>query len=199
MEVATLLGALAATGPLGIAGIALAEKFLPVVPSYVVFVGLGMAAASSGSDLIVTAAAVVAGSTLGAIGWYALGLALGQQRIEWLVERFGRFLGLDCGLYHRMAGAYRRHGFWVTLVGQTIPVVRVYLSVPAGVLRLAIANFIAATLIGSLMWSGPLLALGYFCGGSGADLTSLAVKVLTALVAVELLAAIGWRLWRSRR
>jgi membrane protein DedA with SNARE-associated domain len=124
-----------------------------------VFVLLGMIAASGPGDLAVTVAASATGSTLGAFGWYCLGLALGQQRIEALIGRFGQFIFLKPVLYHRMADAYTRHHFWVTLVGQTIPAVRVYLSIPAGVLQLAILNFLGATLIGSLIWSGPLLTL----------------------------------------
>jgi alkaline phosphatase len=69
--------------------------------------------------------------------------------------RFGRFIFLKPTLYQQMAGAYRRNHFWVTVVGQTIPAVRVYLSIPAGVLNLAVANFLMATLIGSLVWSAP--------------------------------------------
>ena len=46
MDVSEFVGMLVEAGPVGIAAIALAEKFFPVVPSYVVFVLLGMTAAS---------------------------------------------------------------------------------------------------------------------------------------------------------
>ena len=128
-------------GPIGIAAVALAEKFFPVMPSYVVFVLLGMTAASGQSDLAVAVAATVTGSTIGAFGWYCLGLALGPRRAEALIERFGRFVFLKPALYHRMTGAYRSHHFWVTVVGQTIPAVRVYLSIPAGVLHVVPGQF----------------------------------------------------------
>ena len=81
---------------------------------------------------------------------------MGPRRTEALIERFGRFVFLKPALYQRMAEAYRRNHFWVTVVGQTVPAVRVYLSIPAGVLKLAILNFLGATLIGSMLWSGPL-------------------------------------------
>jgi alkaline phosphatase len=186
-------------GPIGIASIALAEKILPVVPSYVLFVLLGMTAASGQGNLAVTVAAIVAGSTIGALGWYCLGLALGPRRAEALIERFGRFVFLKPALYRRMTGAYRRNHFWVTVVGQTIPAVRIYLSVPAGALQLAIANFLAATLIGSLLWSAPLVTLGYVLRESGADAASLGLLMVTVLVGLELVVLLGWRLVRSSR
>ena len=142
IDVPAFITLLAEAGPIGVGIVALAEKFFPVVPSYVVFVLLGMTAASGQSDLAVTVAATATGSTLGALGWYGLGLALGPRRTEALIERFGRFIFLKPALYQRMAGAYRRNHFWVTVVGQTVPAVRVYLSIPAGVLKLAILNFL---------------------------------------------------------
>jgi membrane protein DedA with SNARE-associated domain len=197
MDMPDFVTMLVEAGPVGIAGIALAEKFFPVVPSYVVFVLLGMTAASGQSNLAVTVAAIVAGSTMGAFGWYCLGLALGPQRAEALIVRFGRFVFLKPALYHRMAGAYRRNHFWVTVVGQTIPAVRVYLSIPAGVLHLAIANFLTATLIGSLLWSGPLVTLGYVLRESGGDAASLGLVVVAALVGLEFLVLLSWRLFRG--
>ena len=196
MDIPDFITVLAGSGPLGIGAVALAEKFFPMVPSYVVFVLLGMIAASGPGDLAVTVAATATGSTLGAVGWYCLGLALGKQRIEGLVGRFGPFVFLKPVLYHWMADAYTRNHFWVTLVGQTIPAVRVYLSIPAGVLQLAILNFLGATLIGSLIWSGPLLTLGYVLRERSADAAFSGLLLVTALVGVEFLALLGWQLVR---
>jgi membrane protein DedA with SNARE-associated domain len=191
MDIPDFIAVLAESGPLGIGAVALAEKFFPMVPSYVVFVLLGMMAASGESKLVVTVAATATGSTIGALAWYGLGLALGARRIEALIERFGRFIFLKPALYHRMAGAYRRNHFWVTVVGQTIPAVRVYLSIPAGVLNLAIVNFLGATLIGSIIWSGPLLLRE-----RSADAAFSGLLVVTALVGFEFLVLLAWQLTR---
>lgn len=197
MDMPAFAAMIVEAGPIGIAAVAIAEKFFPVVPSHVVFVLLGMAAASGHSDLAVTVAATVTGSTIGACGWYGLGVVLGPKRVEALVERFGRFVFLKPALYQRMTGAYRRNHFWVTAVGQTIPAVRIYLSVPAGVLNLAMATFLTATLIGSLVWSGPLLTLGYFLCGKNSDAASLGWQVVAALVALELVILLVWRFVRG--
>jgi alkaline phosphatase len=188
---------LAEWGPLGIAGIALAEKLLPVVPSYLLFVLLGTAASGQG-DLAVTVAAAAAGSTLGALGWYCVGLTLGPARVEALVQRFGRYIFLKPALYSRMTGAYRRNHFWVTVAGQAIPAVRVYLSIPAGVLHLAVLSFLMATLIGSLVWTGPLLTLGYFLRAQNVDAASAGMLVVAGLAGIEVVVLAGWRLARGR-
>jgi len=173
MDAMALIDTFAPAGPVGIGGIALVEKLMPVVPSYVVFVTIGMMmATASPGDLAVTVAATASGSTLGSLWWYGLGFALGPQRSEAMVERFGRYVFLKPSLYRRMASAYRLNHFWVTAISQTIPTVRVYISIPAGVLNLAIMKFLAATLVGSLAWSGLLLSLGYILRRQGADVAA---------------------------
>jgi alkaline phosphatase len=79
MDIPDFITVLAGSGPLGIGAVALAEKFFPMVPSYVVFVLLGIMAASGESKLVVTVAATATGSTIGALAWYGLGLALGGE------------------------------------------------------------------------------------------------------------------------
>jgi alkaline phosphatase len=185
-------------GPLGVGAVALIEKMFPVVPSYLVLILLGHTAVSGQGDLVLAIIATTVGSSIGALWWYGLGLVLGSKRIETLVERFGRFVFLKPSLYRKMAGAYRRNHFWVTVAGQTIPVVRVYLSIPAGVLGLAMVNFVAATLLGSLIWNAPLLTLGYFLRGSGVDAGAVGLWMVGGLAAFEVMALGAWRFGRSR-
>ena len=200
MDTHAFVSLMVEAGPLGIVGIAIAEKIFPIVPSYLVFVLLGMTVALGHGDLTMTIAAAAVGSTIGSLCWYGLGFALGAERSEFFVTRFGRYLFLKPAHYRRMVEAYRRNHFWVTVVGQTIPAVRVYLSIPAGVINLAIAHFTAAILIGSLAWSGPLLIAGYVLQGQGSDVaTSSALLLMTALIVLEFLVVFIWRLVRSAR
>jgi membrane protein DedA with SNARE-associated domain len=189
---------MAKAGPIGAGTLAIAEKMFPFIPSYVVFVLLGMTVASSQGDLATTAIAAAVGSTIGTLWWYGIGFALGSQRSAAFIERCGRFFFLNPALYQRMAGAYCRNHFWVTVLGQTIPAVRVYLAIPAGVLNLALATFLAATLIGSFVWSTPLLILGYLLGNR-ADVASAALLVIAALIALELMAIAAWRVASRHR
>jgi alkaline phosphatase len=199
MQMPAFVGTLIGFGPIGIGAVALVEKMFPVVPSYLVLILLGITAVSGQGDLVLAVIATTVGSTIGALWWYGLGLALGSKRIETLVERFGRFAFLKPSLYQKMAGAYRRNHFWVTVAGQTIPVVRVYLSIPAGVLGLAVVNFVAATLLGSLIWNAPLLTLGYILRGSGADAGTVGLWLVAGLTALEVVTLWAWRVIRAVR
>jgi membrane protein DedA with SNARE-associated domain len=81
-------------GLAGIACVALAEKLLPIAPSYVVLMFLGMAAAANGHALPVLLLVTAAASTLGTMLWYTAGRCFGPVRAAALVERLGKYVFL---------------------------------------------------------------------------------------------------------
>jgi alkaline phosphatase len=182
-------------GLLGVGCLAIAEKFIPVFPSYVLLTLLGLTIAD-GTTLTMTIVATSIGSSVGAIGWYGIGRAFGSQRIEALVKRYGKYVSLRLQLYRQLTDAYRGNHFWVTLIGQTLPVVRVYLALPAGVLRLEPRIFIVAVAIGTLLWNTPFLALGYALRGSGSDPARIGFWGAAALIIVEAAIILGVRFHR---
>jgi alkaline phosphatase len=198
MDIPGPIAALLAWGLPGIAAIALAEKLIPAVPSYVLYVFLGMSAVSGGGALVTAILAATLGSSLGALAWYGLGRALGERRTEAAVERWGRWVFLPPQRYRHLAGLYRRNHFIATLLGQVTPVVRIYLPLPAGVLGLALAPFTLAVLLGNLAWDAALLGIGYALRGSGGDPLKVGLAVVGALLLAEMLVVLALR-WRARR
>ncbi|MBB3569224.1 VTT domain-containing protein [Rhizobium sp. BK491] len=171
----------------GLAGIfclAVMEKFVPLFPSYILLMLLGLTM----PDLLALAlsiGAVTAGSVIGGLGWYGIGWLFGPRRVRRVVARYGGYLLLKLSFYDRLAGTYRRNHFWVTLSGQIIPAVRIYLALPAGALRLDPRTFLAATSLGCLMWNGPFLCLGYALRSSGRDVTQIGLWAAMAIIAAE--------------
>lgn len=180
-------------GLLGVGCLAVAEKFIPLFPSYVLLMLLGLTVTDR-TMLAMTIMATSVGSVIGAIGWYRIGRSFGSQRIEGLVTRYGKYVSLRPSLYHQLSGAYRGNHFWVTLIGQTLPVVRIYLALPAGVLRLEPRAFVAATAIGTVIWNTPFLTLGYALRGSSHDPVDIGIWVAAVLIAVEAAIILGLRL-----
>jgi alkaline phosphatase len=192
METSSTIVTLLSFGLVGIGCLAVVEKFVPLFPSYVLLMFLGMTVSDS-ATLAMTILVTTVGSVIGAVGWYGLGRALGSERIESLVARYGKFVLLRPSLYERLTGAYRSNHFWVTLVGQTLPTVRIYLALPAGVLRLEPRAFLAATSLGTLIWNMPFLSLGYALRGSDRDPVSIGFWVAIALIAAEFAILLGLR------
>ncbi len=122
----------------GLAGaflLALLERLVPVVPSYGLFIFLGSALVVRPLDLLPLIVVATLASTLSALCWYGIGHALGEVRTRALVKRYGCYVGLRESLYLSLAGRYSRNAFIATFMGQTIPVVRCYLSLPAAYWR----------------------------------------------------------------
>ncbi len=185
---------LAAYGLVGAFLLALAERLIPVVPSYGLFIFLGSALVRAPVDLVPLIIVTTLASTLGAVCWYGIGNILGEERTHAMVKRFGRYVWLKEELYLSLADRYSRNTFVATFIGQTVPVVRVYLSLPAGILSLPLATFALAVVCGSAIWVGGFTCLGYVLTIFGWD------PAVTTLVAVIVLLIVeGGLVWIMQR
>jgi membrane protein DedA with SNARE-associated domain len=185
---------LAAYGIVGAAVLALLERLIPIVPSYGLYIFLGSSLVEKPIDLIPLIIATTLASTLGAVCWYGLGYALGEARTHALVRRFGRYVWLREPLYLSLAARYERNAFVATFIGQTIPVVRVYLSLPAGILALPLATFTLAVFAGSGLWVAAFTTLGYGLHVLGWNPYLATIAAVGVLIVVE-----GGLLWLLRR
>jgi membrane-associated protein len=97
----------------------------------------------------------------------------------WLGNEFGYWFGGRAGqmLFRRgdswffkrrhlaLARAYHcKYGWKTLLIGRFIPVVRTFAPILAGAVRLPAGRFRAYNLVGSALYAGPFVALGYFAG-----------------------------------
>lgn len=160
------------------------EKFVPIFPSYVILLTLGMGAQDP-SRLLLLLGVTVAGSLCGSAGWYGCGRWLGEQRVRRLVSRFGRYVFLSPAAYEKMARSYRRNRIFVTSLGQVIPVARVYLGLPAGIMKLPLGSFVASAAAGICVWNAPFLLLGFCLKGDADSLATVHLWASIALVAGE--------------
>lgn len=192
-EISDALVSCVDAGPIGIAVLGIAEKLCPVMPSYVVFVVVGMIVAAGQSNLTFAMLAIAAGSTVGSLCWYGAGLTLGEQRSHAFVVRFGLYMRLTPTRYQHVIDSFHRNLLLIATVGQTIPAVRVYMAIPAGALGVSLRRFLLGTFIGSLAWSAPLVGLGYFVGDSSSDPASAGLILVAALIGLEILAFLIWR------
>lgn len=171
----------------GLAGagcLAALERFAPLVPSYVLLMLLGLTAPDS-TMLALTIGVTTLGSMIGVLAWFTIGWALGPDRARKAITKYGKYILLRLPLYDRLTNAYRRHHFWVTLSGQIIPAARLYLPLPAGVLRLDPRIFVAATTLGCLLWNAPFVYLGFALRSSGRDLLQTGFWASIVLLAIE--------------
>lgn len=193
---------------LGYPGIALLmgleSSFFPF-PSEVVLPPAGFLAAHGRMNAYGALAAGIAGSLIGAVVNYYLAVWLGRP----FLHRFGKYMFISERSLDRSEAFFRRHGEISTFVGRLLPVIRQYISLPAGLARMRPGRFTLYTALGSGIWCAILTYIGWFLGkrlpaaGSGAGLSPEAVHAYVTkamLYAVPILALIvAIYVWRVRR
>jgi membrane protein DedA with SNARE-associated domain len=112
-----------------------------------------------------------------------------------LAERYGRYVLLsqrDLELAERWFG---RYGDWVIFVSRLLPVVRTFISLPAGIARMNFPKFLIYTFVGSFLWCLGLAYGGYQLGEYWEQI-STAMRPILALIIVAILALISLYLYR---
>jgi membrane protein DedA with SNARE-associated domain len=184
-------------GYAGIALIMFLESVFPPIPSWLVMPLAGFEASSGRFNPVLVVLAGTAGSTLGAIWWYAIGRLVGVERLTVFASRHGHWLTLTPAQVDRADRWFDRHGAPAVMFARVVPIVRTLISVPAGVFAMNLKQFIIFTAIGDAAWNGLLTGAGYVLRAQYARvddyLDPLATIVLTIVVGSYLLRALTWR------
>ncbi len=134
------------------------------------------------------------GYTIGAIGGWAIGLYGGRP----YVERHGRWLHLDTAKLDRAERWFEKWEDWAVFLGRLTPVIRSFVSIPAGVMEVPFVRYTLLTLAGSAIWCFAFAGAGYAAGDSWEDLHH-AFRYLDYVVAAAVVAAVVWLGVRYRR
>lgn len=198
----TLIPRIAATGILGLLGVTLLERLVPILPSTALLVALGVAVAEGHWSLHMALWSSTAGSVLGCLSFYGLGLALGEARSLAVLKRTARFLGVSQAQLGRLIVSFRRHEKSVAFGSQLIPSVRLIAPAIAGLLRAQPRNFLVATIFGVTLWNSLLIGVGYAgaLADDSANPSAVAAQVVSVLLVAEIVAAAAWRaiaIWKG--
>ncbi|MGA8261499.1 MAG: DedA family protein [Arenicellales bacterium] len=131
------------------------------------------------------------GCVLGSVPSYWLGWYGGRP----FLEKHGRWLLLT---HHDLDAADRwvqRYGDWAFFICRMLPVVRTFISLPAGVLKARFWPFVIFTFIGSLVWCYALVWVGVVFGGNLEAFQHYWHK-FEVVIALAILALAGWYVWR---
>ena len=122
----------------------------------------GASIGSGAGAFVVMALSGALGYLVGAvIGW-----AIGDYGGRPLLERRGRWLHLTPANLDRAERWFDRWDVWAVLLGRITPVIRSFISIPAGVFRMPLAPYTALTAVGSAVWAFAFAGVGYALGKS---------------------------------
>jgi membrane protein DedA with SNARE-associated domain len=152
---------------------------------------------SGGQELSLfwVAIAGTAGNLVGS--WLAYGIgALGGRP---LVDRFGRYLLILPHEVDRAHAWFEHHGDAAVFFSRMLPVVRTFISVPAGVARMNFSKFALYTILGCLPWTFALAWIGYTLGDNWAEAEAVIRPIAWAIAAIVVMGGVWWVVRRWRR
>ncbi|MCL5125374.1 MAG: DedA family protein [Deltaproteobacteria bacterium] len=133
------------------------ESMIAPVPSELVMPFVGFLAAEGKFSIPTAIIVTSAGSVIGSLISYFLGLWGGRP----LVIRAGRYLFLNHEHLEWTERWFDKHGSWTIFISRFIPVVRHLISIPAGLGRMNLSHFCLFTIAGATIWNSFLLFCGY--------------------------------------
>jgi len=154
------------------------------------------------------AASVLGNPDALSLGWVVLWGVLGSLAGSWLayalgawggrpaIDRWGRYLLLRPHEVDRAHDWFERRGEAVVFLGRLVPLIRAFVSLPAGVARMNLQKFTAFTLLGVIPWCLGLAYAGRTLGARWHSIEKYFAP-LAVLAGVSLIAAIAW--WVTRR
>jgi membrane protein DedA with SNARE-associated domain len=145
-------------------------------------------------DLVAVALVGAVGNLVGSWMAYWAGYAGGRP----LVDRWGRYLLLRPHEIDRAHAWFARYGHEAVFFGRLLPVVRTFISLPAGVARMNFWKFSLYTLLGCLPWTFGLAFLGFKLGERWDEVERF-LRPVSWLVAVLVVAGVGWWIWSRVR
>jgi membrane protein DedA with SNARE-associated domain len=176
-------------GAVGVGFAILLETVVPPIPSEAVLGLAGVLINDGRLDIVPVVLCATLGSILGAIFFYYVGRALGPRRSHAFLDRLPLVETEDVD---KTFAWFERHGRSAVFFGRMVPIVRSFVSVPAGVVKMPLPQFLLYTAGGSLIWNSILIGLGVAAG----DFIQNNLKYFDYAVVVAVVLAVGWMAYR---
>jgi len=177
-------------GPVGVGLSILAETVIPPIPSEAVLGLAGVLINDGRMNIVPVILFATLGSIVGAMFFYVVGRALGPRRSHAFLDRLPLVETADVD---KTFGWFERHGRSAVFLGRMVPIVRSFISVPAGVVRMPFGQFLLFTAAGSLIWNAVLVSLGVAAG----DFIQANLHYLDYVVVAAFALAVVWFAYRK--
>lgn len=196
-----LMEMLSSFGYFGIALLIAIENIFPPIPSEVILTFSGFLTTVSNLTPVGVVLSATLGALIGALVLYFVGTLFSLERILRFIEsKWGRWLGFKKADLDKTMAWFLKRGKLGVLFGRCVPVIRSIVSIPAGVVKMPLVEFILYTTIGTLIWNTVLVFLGVQLGERWEsvvaffDTYTLVVLILLIFIAIYLVV-----LWIKRK
>jgi membrane protein DedA with SNARE-associated domain len=177
-------------GAVGVGLTILIETVIPPIPSEAVLGAAGVLINDGRMSVVPVIFWATVGSVVGASILYSIGRVLGPRRSHAFLDRLPLVETADVD---KTFDWFERHGRSAVFFGRMVPIVRSFVSVPAGVVKMPLPQFLLFTAGGSLIWNSVLIGLGVAAG----DFLQANLHYLDYAVVAAAVAFVGWFVYRK--
>jgi len=189
-----IIALISSTGYAGVIFLMAIESAGIPAPSEIIMPFSGFLVEQGRFNLWLVALAGTLGNLLGSLVAWWIGAYGGRP----LIEKYGKYILLRRHELDLADRFFARHGKLTVFVGRLLPVVRTYISFPAGIARMDLKQFCLYTVAGAFPWSLGLAYVGVRLGEHWQTIKSYS-RGLDIVVVVAILLLLGWWLWRKRK
>lgn len=190
-------------GYLGVFLLIMLENIFPPIPSEVILTFGGFMTTYSDMTRMGVILASTAGSVVGAVILYGIGLLLDVDRLEKIVDRWGHILRLTKKDVHRADAWFDKYGIWTVFFCRLVPLIRSLISIPAGMSNMKFWLFLLLTTLGTLLWNTILVSVGAAVGDNWESIVGymdVYSNITYAILAILGVAVIIWYIrFRKKR
>jgi len=183
-----IMGVISATNYFGVALLMAIESANIPLPSEIIMPFSGFLVAKGEMNLWLVGLAGAIGCAIGSVFSYWLGSVGGRP----LVEKYGKYILVS---HHDLDTAdrwFKEKGEWTVFVGRLLPVVRTFISFPAGISKMNFWRFTIYSFLGSLPWSLALAYAGQKLGENWESLRKYFHGLDWVILALIIIGAIWW-------
>lgn len=186
-----VLGLVKEFGYIGIIlGMAIESSLVPL-PSEIVMIPAGVLAQKGEMNFFMVVFCGTLGSYIGSLANYIGAYLIGRP----LVVKYGKYFFLSEKKLKRVEAFFRKFGNISIFIARLIPVVRHFISIPAGFAKMNFWQFSIYTILGSTLWMVILTAVGYFIGQNSQKVHELMPLLKMGALGFCLL-IVGYICWR---
>jgi membrane protein DedA with SNARE-associated domain len=141
---------------------AIESSFIPF-PSEIVIPPAAWKAAQGDLNVYLVFLFGTLGALIGALFNYYVALFVGRKIIYKLADtRIANLMLINPSSIEKSEEYFRKHGKISTFIGRLVPAIRQLISIPAGLCKMNMRDFLIYTTLGAMIWNAILAVLGYF-------------------------------------
>jgi membrane protein DedA with SNARE-associated domain len=140
------------------------ESCLIPIPSEVTMVFGGFLSGLGILNIWVVILIGAIGNVIGSLLAYWLGEKMGEEWIRMAIKKWGKWILIHIDDFDKALSWFKKYGQGITFGSRLLPIVRTFISLPAGIAKMDLKLFTLLTFIGSFIWSGVLAFVGLKLG-----------------------------------